>query len=73
MVASKKRVVVKDEAHIKVLAKKNPRREGTGRYRRFECYSGSPTVKAVLQKRVKGVNRRGIRRDIQDGLISLTV
>jgi hypothetical protein len=61
---------------ITVLAKSNPRRPGTKRYRIFELYQSSKTVGAFRQRAIaEGLVKNGygyMNQDIRDGLIAIT-
>lgn len=59
-----------EDMKIKVLAKENPRRPGTGRFNRFNKYRTGMTVGEVLKK--IGGNRSGLRRDVEEGLIRVS-
>jgi hypothetical protein len=56
------------EAKIKILAKENPHREGSGRYKRWSKYRDGMTVAAALKV---GFNSGDIQHSVADGNIKL--
>lgn len=60
---------VKDDAVIKILADKNPKREGTTSHDRFALYRDGMTVKEAKDAGVKAAD---ISYDSAKGFISVT-
>lgn len=57
-----------DTQKIKVLAKENPRREGTGRFKRFAKYKNGMTV---AEARKLGIKGRHLAFDMEEKLITV--